>query len=422
MKRKNVIAWMLAVLILLTACGRAKLPAKDESAAPAGAPTAASAQQTMSEASETQSEPACVESTLPETLPASEPEETPAGSTPEETLPIPAPEETPGEDTTEEPEVPTPWEWSFDTPESQGMDTAALSALHKTFDSFPLLSAVIVRNGVVVDTYYKDGYDESSVFTLQSTSKSITGALVGIALEQGYLASVDVPLADYFPELLSASDSRWADITIRHLLNHTSGIASTDSPRWYEWRASENWLDYLFALPIYTAPGTNFDYSTGNTHLLCAVLEQATGMPLGDYARAVLFEPLGMTSAGVGTAPEGVGDGGNGFYMTTLDLARFGLLYLDGGAWQDRQIVPADWVEASTTTQATRTSDGSRYGYQWWIRSFSGHETFVAQGHYGQYLIAVPDLSLLLAINSDYEGSSKIYWQIANAAIAACGE
>lgn len=400
MKIRIEIAWMLVVLILLTACSSSvPAPKDDDGTAPTSAPTGTSAQEAAPQERET-ADPLPAACTLPETLPASEPAETSA------------------EDTPAESEAPEPWDWSFGTPESQGMNAAALSALHKTYDSFPLLSAVIVRNGVIVDTYYKDGYDESSVYTLQSTSKSITGALVGIALASGDIETVDEPLSDYFPELLSASDPRWADITIRHLLTHTSGIASTDSAIWYEWRGSENWLDYLFALPIRTAPGTNFDYSTGNTHLLSAVLERATGKPLGDYAREVLFEPLGMTSAGVYTAPEGVGDGGNGFYMTTSDLARFGLLYLNGGVWEGRQIVPAAWVEASTTMQAKRTSDGSRYGYQWWVRTFSSHEAFVAQGHYGQYIIAVPDLSLLLAINSNYEGSSKIYWQIANDAIA----
>ena len=145
-------------------------------------------------------------------------------------------------------------------------------------------------------------------------------------------------------------------------------------------------------------------------------------MPLGDYAQQVLFALLGMTSAGLGAAPEGVGDGGNGFYMTTLGLARFGLLYIDGGLWQGRQLVPADWVAASTTTQATRASDGARYGYQWWLRSFDGHEAFVAQGHFGQYIIAVPDLALLIAINSDFEGARSIYWQIAGDVIAACSK
>lgn len=395
---------MLVGLLLLTACGGAEPGPKPDGTEVSTAPPTAPTQEAASTEREALPESAPVETGAPEKPPASAPTEAPALET-----------------TAEPEETEAPWDWTCAAPEDQGMDPAALSALHGTYESFPLLAAVIVRDGCIVDAYYRDGYDETSVFTLQSVSKSITGALVGIALEQGYLENVDEPLADYFPELRSAADPRWADVTIRHLLNHTSGIASTDSPLWYEWRASENWLDYLFALPIHTTPGENFDYSTGNTHLLSAILERAVGRPLGDYAQEVLFEPLGVTSAGLETAPEGVGDGGNGFSMTTRDLARFGLLFLNGGAWQGRQIVPADWVEASTTTQAQRTSDGSRYGYQWWVRSFGGHEAFVAQGHYGQYIIAVPDLSLLIAVNSHYEGSSSIYWQIASGVIAACG-
>ena len=400
MKRKNSIATILAALVLLTACSRTQ-PAEQHS----------------------DTIPLVNEIQVPE-------QEIRKSEKPTNTLPIQIIEpeiisdqemaEHSDQDAAEETEETELWEWSYDTPENQDMNAAALSALHTTYDSFPLLSAVIVRNGVVVDTYYEEGYDEASIYTLQSTSKSITSALVGIAIEQGYIENVDVPLSDYFPELLSASDTRWQRITIRHLLTHTSGIASTDSGLWYEWQASDNWLDYIFALPIYSEPGTNFDYSTGNTHLLSAVLERATGKTLGEYADEVLFAPLGMTSAGVGTSPEGVGDGGNGFYMTTLDLARFGLLYLNNGIWQDQQIVPADWVEASTTMQAQRASDGSRYGYQWWVRSFGGHPAYVAQGHYGQYIIAVPELSLLIAMNSYYEGSSSIYWQIANDVVAAC--
>ena len=393
-KRSIAAAWMLALLLFPAACGSGDpLPEEREPVLPSAGTTHAP-REPFPDAGETAAEPS------------------PASS---------AAAETTSDAPTEVAHAPEPWSWSFASPESQGMDSEALASLHKTYDSFPLLSAIIARNGVIVDAYYKEGYDASSVFPLQSVSKSITGALTGIALEQGYIDNLDVPLSDYFPELRADSDSRWARITLRHLLTHTSGIASTDSAIWYHWRSSENWLDYLFALPIRTEPGANFDYSTGNTHLLSAVLEHATGESLGDYAREVLFEPLGMTSAGLGIAPEGVGDGGNGFSMTTLDMARFGLLYLNGGLWQGRQIVPADWVAASTSTQAKRTSDGSRYGYQWWVRSFSGYEAFVAQGHYGQYIIAVPELSLLLAINSDYEGSSSVYWQIARDAIAACG-
>ena len=360
MKQKISMAAILTALVLLTACGSAH-PVEQPGEA---VPSANEIQTPVQEAEE-----------LVDTLPVQDSEPG--------IIPDPEPEEQPDTEVPEEAEETEPWEWSYDTPEHQGMNAAALSALHSTYDSFPLHAAVVVRNGVVVDTYFEDGYDETSVFTLQSVSKSITSALVGIAIEQGYIENVDMLLSDYFPELLSASDTHWQRITLRHLLTHTSGIASTDSALWYEWRASENWLDYLFALPIYSEPGTNFDYSTGNTHLLSAVLERATGKTLGAYADEVLFAPLGMTSADVGASPEGVGDGGNGFHMTTLDLARFGLLYLNNGVWQEHQIVPADWVEASTTTQAQRASDGSRYGYQWWVRSFGGHPAYVAQGHYG---------------------------------------
>ena len=408
-----VVASLTALALLVACSGKPPILAKGGEASASTAVTQLPEQETAALADG--ENPA-------ETFPAAntEPEMTTISSTDLEAVSISTPEASQEETATENTNWPEPWEWSFDTPESQRMKSSELSALHATYDSFPLLSAVIVRNGVVVDTYCKDGYDESSVFTLQSTSKSITGALVGISIEQGYIESVNVPLSEYFPELLSVSDSRWSRITIRHLLTHTSGIASVDSPLWYEWRESEDWLAYLFALPIYWEPGTYFDYSTGNTHLLSAVLERATGKPLGDYAQEVLFGPLDIVSAGVGLSPDGVGDGGNGISMTTLDLARFGLLYLNGGVWQDQQIVSANWVETSTTTQAVRSSDGSRYGYQWWVRSFDGHSAYVAQGHYGQYLIVVPDLSLLIAINSDYEGSSSIYWRIASDVIAAC--
>lgn len=400
MKRGISIATILAALVLLTACGRIQ-----SSEQPSNATSLVNEIQVPEQEIRKPEEPT---NTLP--IQIIEPEIISDQEMAEHSDQGAAAE-------TEEIEL---WEWSYDTPENQDMNAAALSVLHTAYDSFPLLSAVIVRNGVVVDTYYEESYDEASIYTLQSTSKSITSALVGIAIEQGYIENVDMPLSDYFPELLSASDTRWQRITIRHLLTHTSGIVSTDSGLWYEWQTSDNWLDYIFALPIYSEPGTNFDYSTGNTHLLSAVLERATGKTLREYADEVLFAPLGMTSAGVGTSPEGVGDGGNGFYMTTLDLARFGLLYLNNGIWQDQQIVPADWVEASTTMQAQRASDGSRYGYQWWVRSFGGHPAYVAQGHYGQYIIAVPELSLLIAMNSYYEGSSSIYWQIANDVVTAC--
>lgn len=351
------------------------------------------------------------------------------GSAPDTTVPDPDPaptepvpaEPVPEPDLEPEPEL-EPWTWNADTPDAQGLRGDALPALHETYASFPLLSAMIVKNGRVVDTYYREGYDETRVFVLNSASKSVTSALVGIAIQRGDIGSVDDLLADYLPRVRELSDHRWQEITLRQLLTHTSGLASTDSERWTAWRSSEKWLEYIFALPFAGEPGSGFSYSTGNTHLLSAVLQSATGVTLSDFAQGVLCDPLGLESARVDADPQGIGDGGNGVWMTTADMAKFGLLYLNSGQWQGQQLVPAAWVEQSTSAQYERGGGRAAYGFQWWVRSFGDEKypAYFAQGHGGQYILVVPQLALVVAWNSGYEGATSIYWQMADAIVNAC--
>ena len=360
--------------------------------------------------------PAAQQSQPPQGETAAPASSAPAPSPTEEAPPSPSPSPTP--------EAERPWAWPVGSPEEQGVDPAALEAVHREFDGFPLLGAKIVRNGVLIDTYYKDGYDDSSVFLLHSTSKSITSTLVGIAIDQGYIGGVDEPISQYLPEAAQLEDPAWQQITIRHLLTHTSGIASTDSARWEQWRSSDDWLGYILALPVQHAPGTVFDYSTGNTHLLCVILERATGMALGDFASQVLFGPMGLDSARVDTDPQGIGDGGNGIWLSLSDMAKFGQMYLDGGVWQGEQIVSSGWVDQATSLQFDRSSGSADYGYQWWVRTFgqARYDAYFAQGHFGQYIFVVPALELVVCFTSQYEGSSSIYWQLMNEIVAACGE
>lgn len=331
------------------------------------------------------------------------------------------PESTPVAET--EPVEPEPeWVWQHDTPENQGLDPNVLTDVHATFDTFPLLTSVIVKNGYIVDEYYKEGYDETSTFILNSSSKSITSALIGIAITEGYIGSVEDPISQYLPRVSELTDSRWQQITIWDLLTHTSGIYSTDSELWNDWRASENWLEYIYALPIVSTPGETFSYSTGNTHLLSAILQEATGMTAREYAQEVLFTPLDMDSADCESDPQGISDGGNGFSMNVYDMAKFGQLYLNGGTWEGEQIVPAEWVTESTTLQFDRSSGSADYGYQWWVRTFGnqGYPAYFAQGHAGQYIFVVPDLELVIAFTSDYTGSTGIYWQLVNEIVNGC--
>lgn len=314
------------------------------------------------------------------------------------------------------------WQWQKAAPEDEGVDSAVLNDVHETFDSFPLLASVIVRNGFIIDEYYKDGYDENSVFILNSASKSVTSALIGIAVDKGIIESVDVPLSQYFPQILENDNDYWQQITLRHLLTHTSGIDMSDTADWYDWRASENWVQYILDCPVTSRPGTRFNYSTGNTHLLSAVLQQASGMTLEEFGKKYLFNPMGMESVSISTDAQGISDGGNGVSMNIYDMAKFGMLYLNGGEWQGEQLVSSDWVNESTTVRFERDSGSADYGYQWWVRTFGddNYNAYFAQGHAGQYIFVVPELQLVIAFTSNYEGSSSIYWRLVNQIVNAC--
>ncbi len=295
--------------------------------------------------------------------------------------------------------------WESDAPENHGMDPEQFQLLHQALETSPVYGMLTVKDGVIIDEYYQDGYSADSVFPLHSCSKSFTGTLVGIAIQQGYIHSVDDLLSDYLPQVLEQEDAGKHQITLRHLLTHTSGL------EWYEWngasnweefRSAENWVDYILNRQLVHQPGSTFAYSTGGTHLLTAALEQATGQNALDYARENLFAPLGMDSVTWGTDPQGITDGGNGIAMTLRDAARFGELCLNNGEWEGEQLIPADWLADSTTAKNNGAGDGTgSYGYQWWIRSFNGYDCYYAFGAHGQYILIVPELELVTVIASN---------------------
>ena len=301
------------------------------------------------------------------------------------------------------------FEWKRSSPEESGIKREVIENVFSSFDD-DVYSCVIIRDGKIVDEYFKKGYGRSSVFTLQSCSKSITSALVGIAIQQGYIKSVDDYAADYLPELAKTKYPAMKKITLKQLLNHTSGLLGTDSKIWSQWRSSSNWIDFILSRPMTANPGSYFEYSTGNTHLLSAIVENATGKKLLDYANEVLFSKIGISSAELGTDPQGIGDGGNGFSMTAYDMGRFGQLFLNNGKWDGVQIVLEKWVKDSTSVQARR--NGSRYGYQWWLRNYGkeGYLGYNAQGYGGEYIFVVPQLNLIVVYTSWHQGNVDSYF------------
>ena len=322
----------------------------------------------------------------------------------------------------EEPVQDTSWQWQHDTLENHNIDRNVIDSVHQTIDQYPINAEVIVRNGIIVDEYYKDDYDQTSVFTLQSTSKSITSAIFGIAMEQGYIDSVDTPISTYFPQVLNDGIEYKRQITVWNLLTHTTGLDVSDTANWDTWLASDNWVDYVLNRPAVSRPGTTFNYFTGNIHLLSAIIQQTTGKTTLEYGRENLFSKLDMDSVECTTDPQGISDGGNGFAMNVYDMAKMGQLYLNNGVWEGEQVIPQEWVQDSTTVQFDRSSGSADYGYQWWVRTFgdNNYHAYFAQGHFGQYIFVVPELELVVVMTSHYEGSTNIYWQLMNNIVNAC--
>ncbi|MDR0425453.1 MAG: beta-lactamase family protein, partial [Clostridiales Family XIII bacterium] len=219
------------------------------------------------------------------------------------------------------------------------------------------------------------------------------------------IENVDVPIAEYFPELKERDNPYWRQITVRHLLTHSSGVNDAD---FLSWSQSENWVDYTLNQNLAGAPGSVFIYSTGGSHLLSVVIRQATGMSEYEYGLKNLFEPLGMDSVRWSTDPQGITDGGNGIAMNAYDMAKFGQLFLDGGKWRGRQIISEEWAIESGSVQYAQTGRYSAYGYQWWIRKFGagGYDTFFAQGHFGQLIFVAPELNLVSVFTSRFPNDS----------------
>ncbi|MCA9905450.1 MAG: serine hydrolase [Anaerolineae bacterium] len=289
--------------------------------------------------------------------------------------------------------------WATSTPEAQGMDSQAIAGYLSFLDEpgINIDSLMIVRHGqVVAEAYYAPATSDTK-FSLYGGATSVTSALVGIALEQGYIESVDKPVLSFFPDRTVANlDDQKAAMTLRDLLTMGSGFdcdVSMGTDTVEAMKASEDWVQFALDAPMASMPGSQWGYCNTNFFLVSAILEAATGQSMLELAQANLFKPLGISDVSWAVTPTGGNTGDAGLQLTLRDWARFGYLYLHGGEWDGAQVVPADWVTDSVTSQIA-TPFGVGYGYGWWI--FEGMGA-MALGAGGQYLFVMPGLDLVLA-------------------------
>lgn len=313
-------------------------------------------------------------------------------------------------------------------------------------------SVTIVKNNKLVLYWFADReLDEFDSWVnnrdkerhiLHSTSKSFTSALVGIAIDQGFIASVEVPFYSLFNYTNYLRwDPRKNDMTLEDALTMRLGL------EWDEWTypytspnndlvalntSYTDWAKALLDLPMIEDPGTSFTYNTAATNAIGQAVENAIGMPLADFANINLFYPMQITDAVWATTPTGLPIGGSGLYLRPRDLAKFGQLYLSNGAWQGQQLISADWI-ADTVVRRVDISSWATlsvaYGYQWWLDDLSYNlqpvETWVTSGYGGQYLFVIPSLDLVVAFTGhNYEpgpGISNLYRMMQEFILPAIG-
>lgn len=297
-------------------------------------------------------------------------------------------------------------QWRTASPESQGMSSKILSELFRAIrkHDYKIDSVMIVRNGYVVLESYSYLQEPHFKHQIYSCTKSVSSALIGIAIDKGYIKSVDQALLELFPERtprIQQSDKR--KITLRHLLMMATGLECEDSVR-YEFKGlkemwqSDDWTQYMIDLPLIDPPGSRFEYCNGASALLTAVIQKATGVTAFEFAKRYLFNPLKIKDIHW-KSHNGITIGYSDLAMRPPDMARFGYLFLNDGKWNNHEIISTEWVEQSTKKHINNTLTYG-YGYQWWIMS---PDRYAAVGAHGQRIFVLKDRNMVVVFTGNLQ-------------------
>lgn len=289
--------------------------------------------------------------------------------------------------------------WRESTPEEQGIDSGKLADALLTMreQKVNIHSLLIVRNGrVIVDAYFYP-YDGKSVHNMRSDTKSVTTTLIGIAIDQGKL-NLDDPMISFFPDIpISQPDPKLETVTVKDLVMMANGLESTgmaqDEGTLQQMEYSEDFMKFAVDRKVVTEPGTQFVYDSPGMHILSGILQKATGMTEEEYARQVLFGPLGIEEYVWPKDPQGYTHGWGDLHLLPRDAAKIGYLWLYGGLWEGEPLISADWVKAASQTQI-QTGMDDNYSYGWWISEESN--TTSAMGRGGQYIKVEPNYNAVV--------------------------
>jgi CubicO group peptidase (beta-lactamase class C family) len=326
-------------------------------------------------------------------------------------------------------------DWNLSTPAEQGLDPDLVAALYEDAAELETLySLLIIKNDyLVAEAYFNEGTVDQKAL-LQSASKSFISALVGIALDQGCISSVDQKMLDFFPESADQIiDPRKAQITIRHMLQMRAGYPDEETDSAY--LDALYWGEYLPLIndfPLVNDPGIEFNYSNLTSSWLAIILARACDRDLKSYAQEYLFSPMDSEVGDWLQDRDGHYIGSGGIHLTAREAARFGALYLNNGEYKGQQIIPADWVRDSLQTYSEGVRDYGMsvrfrdmgYGYQWWSARVGDQQFNFAWGHGGQLIVLLDEFDMVIVTTADpffgqHDGQS---WKHEKATINLVGD
>lgn len=288
-----------------------------------------------------------------------------------------------------------------------GIDRDSLASIAASTDDLgPINSLLIYQQGEMLAEEYFGSMRASRTHNIKSASKSILSILVGIAIDKGYLESVNQEIGEFFPDYFAGNpDSLKMAITIGDLLTMRSGLESTSRGNYGRWVISDNWIEYKLDRRMTGRPGLDRNYSTGNTHLLSVILTRATGMSTRSFANRYLFNPMDIDLGGWDRDPQGYYLGGNNMALRPRDMVKIGELMLNNGVYEGRQIVSSEWLAESIIPVTGRRPGVINYGYLWFRRESAGLDMIYAYGNGGQYILIIPEIETILTVTT-WNGAS----------------
>ncbi|WP_298487659.1 serine hydrolase [uncultured Maribacter sp.] len=297
--------------------------------------------------------------------------------------------------------------WKTNTLLAQNIDT---TAIHELFNQVlnrenKIHSILLVKDKQLILEEYFNGQLANQPHDLRSTTKSIRSILMGIAIDKGFIQSINDPILKYLKGIIPTKnlDPRKEKITIKHLLTMSSGLDCNDWDKTSKGQEDKvykkkDWLQYTLNLPIVNEPGEVSTYCSMGAILIAEIISQASGITIQEFAQKYLFTPLGITNLYWGhTSDKKILPSGKRLYMTSRDLAKIGVLILHNGMWNKKQIVSQKWIDESTTPKTKIT--GINYGYFWWNIPYKINNEIVisktATGNGGQYIMVIPKMNIV---------------------------